>query len=109
VIVDGEPLQAGQLGHLAPGRSRLTLAATAAAPARVLLLGGPPFPEPILMWWNFVGRSHDEIVGFRADWEAGRFALPDGDPLPPLPAPALPVSRLRPRGTARVPGPTGGR
>jgi len=107
VLVDAGPvtvlgpapdvLQPGELGHLDPGRRSLTLAAPPAAPARLLLLGGTPFTEPILMWWNFVGRTHEEIVGFRADWEAGRFALPVDDPLPPLPAPALPTSRLRPR------------
>jgi len=37
--------------------------------ARVLLIGGPPFPEPILMWWNFVARTQEEIAQARADWE----------------------------------------
>ena len=39
-------------------------------PARILLLGGAPFGEQIVMWWNFIGRSHDEVVGFRAQWQA---------------------------------------
>jgi len=94
---EGVRLHPGELGHLAPGRRALRLAA-GDAPVRLLLLGGTPFTEPILMWWNFVGRTHEEIAGFRADWEAGRFALPPGDPLPPLPAPVLPTARLRPRG-----------
>jgi len=51
----------------------------------------------VIMWWNFVGRTHDEISGFRADWQAGRFAVPAADPLPPLPAPPLPGTRLKPR------------
>ena len=42
---------------------------------RVLLLGGPPFGEEIVMWWNFVGRSHEEVVGFRED---GRTRSPTG-------------------------------
>ena len=38
------------------------------APARALLLGGVPFPEPVLMWWNFVGRTRDEISEARRQW-----------------------------------------
>ena len=40
--------------------------------ARVLLIGGPPFPEAILMWWNFVARTPEEIRDARDDWESGR-------------------------------------
>ena len=49
-------------------------------PARVMLLGGEPFTEPLLIWWNFVGRSHDEIVEFREEWETGseRFGRVEG-------------------------------
>jgi redox-sensitive bicupin YhaK (pirin superfamily) len=39
---------------------------------RVLLIGGPPFPETILMWWNFVARTSEEIAAARTDWEAHR-------------------------------------
>jgi len=39
---------------------------------RLLLIGGPPFPEKILMWWNFVARTPEEIRQARADWEAHR-------------------------------------
>ena len=38
-------------------------------PLRVLVIGGAPFGEPIVMWWNFVGRTHDEIVAFREQWQ----------------------------------------
>jgi quercetin 2,3-dioxygenase len=37
----------------------------------VLLLGGEPFPEPILMWWNFVAHSRDELDGAYRQWESG--------------------------------------
>ena len=53
-----------------------------------MLLGGEPFEEEIVMWWNFVGRSQEEIEEARADWMAGaRFGEVkgyDGDrcPLP---------------------------
>jgi len=36
---------------------------------RLLLIGGPPFPEQILMWWNFVARTQEEIALARAAWE----------------------------------------
>jgi hypothetical protein len=38
----------------------------------VLFIGGPPFPEAILMWWNFVARTPEEIAAARDDWQAGR-------------------------------------
>ena len=38
-------------------------------PARAVLLGGPPFGEELVMWWNFVGRSHDDIAAYRRLWE----------------------------------------
>ncbi|MFZ2178254.1 MAG: pirin family protein, partial [Rhodococcus sp. (in: high G+C Gram-positive bacteria)] len=60
-----------------------------------------PFGEEIVMWWNFVGRSHDEIVAFRDAWqsESGQFGRVEGyvGPTPRLPAPALPNARIRPR------------
>ena len=37
---------------------------------RALLLGGPPFGESIVMWWNFVGRTHEEVAAFREEWQA---------------------------------------
>jgi hypothetical protein len=66
-----------------------------------MLLGGEPFEEPLVMWWNFVGRSHDEIVELRQQWQAesdrfGRVEGYDGFPKH-LPAPPLPNARIRPR------------
>jgi hypothetical protein len=53
------------------------------------------------MWWNFVGRSHDEIVSYRQLWQDGddRFGAVSGytGSISRLPAPALPATRLRPR------------
>lgn len=55
--------------YLAPGRSALSLGR--AGGGRILLVGGRPFPEKILMWWNFVARTPEEIAQARAEWEAG--------------------------------------
>ena len=64
----GEPVPVSHLAYLAPGRQTIEIAAD--TDARLLLLGGEPFPEHIVMWWNFIGRDHDEIVAFREQWQA---------------------------------------
>jgi redox-sensitive bicupin YhaK (pirin superfamily) len=101
VRLAGTELVRGDLGYLATGAARLPLANATEEPARVLLLGGEPFGEQIVMWWNFVGRSHEEIVAFREGWESGseQFGTIDDYPHRPkrLPAPQLPNARLRPR------------
>ncbi len=38
------------------------------APARWLLIGGTPFEAPVQMWWNFVGRTREEMVDAVEDW-----------------------------------------
>jgi hypothetical protein len=79
----------------------LSISNRTAATARILIIGGPPFDEDILMWWNFVGRSHEEIVAFRDAWqrESERFGdvLGYSGRIGRLPAPELPTLRLRPR------------
>jgi redox-sensitive bicupin YhaK (pirin superfamily) len=98
--VDGAALDPGALLYLDRGRTALRVACDAAAPAgaRLFLLGGEPFDEPLVMWWNFVGRSHEEIAGWRAGWTAGTgFGSVTGYAGDPLPAPAMPTTRLRAR------------
>jgi hypothetical protein len=97
VEVDDVALDRGPLLYLGTGRSELTLRTE--HPSRLLLIGGEPFDEQIVMWWNFVGRDHDEIVRFREEWESGtRFGTVVGYSGNRLPAPPLPNSRLRARG-----------
>ena len=69
--LDGQPLAIDTLYYLGCGRRELVLSCER-DPARALLLGGAPFGETILMWWNFVARTAEEIVAAREDWEAGR-------------------------------------
>jgi redox-sensitive bicupin YhaK (pirin superfamily) len=101
VEVAGTPLDVADLAYRAPGGSRLPLTNPGDQPARVLLLGGPPFTEQLVMWWNFVGRSHDDIVAYRRLWEDNdsRFGAVQGyrGAIPRLPAPPLPNAILRPR------------
>ena len=108
VLVDGTEVGVSDLGYRAAGGTTLTLRNPADGPARVLLIGGEPFTEPVLMWWNLVARTHEEIVALRADWEAGaeRFGRVEGyaGAVARLPAPALPGTRLKPRLTPPGPG-----
>jgi quercetin 2,3-dioxygenase len=101
VHLDGTALAVADLGYQSPGDSTLHLRNAAQRPARVLLLGGTPFTEQLLMWWNFVGRTHDEIVSYRQLWEGAddRFGAVHGyqGSVTRLPAPPLPTTRLRPR------------
>ncbi|KUL55394.1 pirin [Streptomyces sp. NRRL F-4489] len=91
-------IQQAELGYIHPGIDRLTLTNPAAETARAILLGGPPFEEEIVMWWNFVGRSHEDIVRARADWMTGtRFGEVHGYDGDRLPAPEMPSVVLRPR------------
>jgi redox-sensitive bicupin YhaK (pirin superfamily) len=98
--LNGTALKPGELGYVAAGAEKLHLDNPADAPVRLVLLGGVPFGEEIVMWWNFVGRTHDEIVRFREEWQAesDRFGRVEGYPGDRLPAPPLPTGRLRPRG-----------
>ena len=113
VSVGAAEAKPAELAYVPTGSQRLELRAYDES-VRLLLLGGPPFGEPIVMWWNFVGRTHEEIVAFREEWQSqitadgavvddsqevadGRFGTVIGDHLPPIPAPDLPNARLRER------------
>jgi redox-sensitive bicupin YhaK (pirin superfamily) len=113
VDVAGLPTAYAELAFVPCGAETVELVAGADG-ARLLVLGGPPFGEEIVMWWNFVGRTHEEVVAFREEWQAqiapdgsvvgdsqdvapGRFGVVEGDHLPPIPAPGLPNARLRSR------------
>ncbi len=104
--VDGVPIPPGPLAFLGMQRESLTIHVGAEG-ARMLLLGGEPFEEPIVMFWNFVGRDHDAVARARADWEADarlpledarrRFGTVPGHGDDRIPAPVLPGARLKPR------------
>ncbi|MGW2826583.1 pirin family protein [Streptomyces sp. NPDC001443] len=105
VRVAGAPLRPAELGYVPTGTDALTLGNDSDEPARTVLLGGTPFEEEIVMWWNFVGRSHEDIARAREDWmkELGgpRFGEVVGYDGAPLPAPELPSVPLKPRARAR--------
>lgn len=126
---DARSIRAGRtdLVVVPDAASSLELTADGEEDLRVMLLGGEPLGEDIVMWWNLIGRSHEEIVAFRARYQAeigaegsvqdvpiadvvlerggldpgaeqyGPFAAHTPEALP---APALPSGELRPRGRA---------
>lgn len=102
IEVGGTAIDIADLAYQGPGRSELNIVNRGDGPARAILLGGPPFGEQLVMWWNFVGRSHEDIVAYRELWQANdaRFGDVKGyqGKIARLPAPPLPNGRLQPRG-----------
>ncbi|WP_328535510.1 pirin family protein [Streptomyces sp. NBC_00344] len=98
--VDNVPVEPGAMLYLGCGRTGLPLRGV--SDAGLMLLGGEPFEEEIVMWWNFVGRSNEEIAQARADWMSGnRFGEVVGYDGGRLAAPELPPVPLKPRGRVR--------
>ena len=90
---DGTELRPGSLLYLPPGCG--SVAINASPGARLFLLGGEPLGEPLLMWWNFVGRTPDDIATAARDWATGqRFGTVTGYHGAPLAAPPLDPVRL---------------
>lgn len=77
IAVGSARLEPGHLGYLGVDREELVLSLT--EPTRALLIGGTPFPEPVLMWWNYVARTRDEITRAHRAWTNGddRFGTVD--------------------------------
>jgi quercetin 2,3-dioxygenase len=69
VQVDTQVIEPGSLAYLGFGRQEVVL--NAKGSSRAILIGGVPFPEPLLMWWNFVGRSREEISVAYEQWHSG--------------------------------------
>jgi redox-sensitive bicupin YhaK (pirin superfamily) len=94
VRIEGESLAPGTLLHIAPGRASLRIETD--APARLLLVGGQPFGEDVLLWWNFVGRNAEDMTQATQDWNRGdRFGVVPGTELQRLVAPDVSGLRLR--------------
>ncbi len=117
---NGAWIEENHLGYLGTGVTTLKLS-SGDSPIRVMLIGGEPLDEDIVMWWNFVGRSHDEIALWRERYQTEMgfeigdgpsrsvdSCYPDGTMFPqygdfpsdqpaPLPAPELPSVAMRPR------------
>lgn len=91
--LDGVALVSGRLVYLPPGRDRLALSTD--HDTRFVLIGGKPSTEDILMWWNFVGRTPDELAAAATDWPTSdRFGTVFGDSFSGVPAPVFDPRRL---------------
>lgn len=100
VTVDGRSLGRNEMLYLGDSRSEVSV--SSASGASLFLLGGEPFEEDLVMWWNFAGRTHDEIAQAREDWEtpdaaATRFGHVVTHGAERIPAPELPNVTLKPR------------
>ena len=101
VKINGNVVKPNQLHYMSAGESEFKIESS--GEFRALLIGGEPFNEEIIMWWNFIGRTHDEIVQMRADWEtqSSRFLTFEDKIGGRIPAPDLPNLILKPRGSRR--------
>jgi redox-sensitive bicupin YhaK (pirin superfamily) len=82
LVAEGQRLAVSEIAYLGGGRDTISLAA-GSGQLRGFLLGGVPFEEELVMWWNFIGRSHEEIVAFRRAWNNGpSHAAAPGDAVP---------------------------
>jgi redox-sensitive bicupin YhaK (pirin superfamily) len=103
ILIDGVSVPRNALAYVPVGRESARIESVGVTAARAILIGGAPFTEPIVMWWNFIGRSHEEIERYRADWQSGDRRFGDIDDIAPrLPAPVLPNVALRPRAPATL-------
>lgn len=103
VRVNGVPVAVAHLLYVPTGATSLVIE-TGDQPVRAVLLGGEPLNERIVMWWNFIGRSHEEIVTFRSEWQeqasgdhVGAYGRFPEEWATVLPAPELPNVHLKAR------------
>ncbi len=83
VEIAGDTFEGPQLLIFRPG-DRITV--KAAAPTRMMLLGGAAMEGSRHIWWNFVSSSRERIEQAKEDWAQGRFrAVPGETEFIPLP------------------------
>ncbi|MGP6172564.1 pirin family protein [Corynebacterium sp. A21] len=105
IDLEGVKVAPTELAYTGIGETRLRIRNNGQTPALLMLIGGTPFTEEVVMWWNFIGRNHEEISRYRQEWEehGDRFGETQGyvglDPAGPdrLPAPKLPNAAIKPR------------
>ena len=99
VSIDGVAVETTKMEYREPGATSAELVNTGGEEAIVILLGGKPFEEPIVMWWNFIERSHEEIVEAREKWNNQDASIPAFEDQigGRTPAPELPNVTLRAR------------
>ncbi|MCB2412748.1 pirin family protein [Demequina sp. TTPB684] len=96
---EGEATRPGHNDLLYLGTGRDGIEVSSPDGALLFLLGGEPLTDELVMWWNFVGRSHEEIAQAWHDWQgrSARFGDVAGHGDVRIPAPPMPAVRLTPR------------
>lgn len=96
-VIDGSKVSSGSMIYFPAGKKSIEIQGS--PESKIILLGGEPFEEPFIMWWNFIGRTHDEIVEMRTDWESRnkRFGSFEDQIGGSISAPPMPNLRLVPR------------
>ncbi|MFL1376706.1 MULTISPECIES: pirin family protein [unclassified Nocardiopsis] len=110
VTLEGVHVPKDAVGYTGVGSRTLRVANDGDEAARLVLLGGAPFGEEVVMWWNFLARSTEEIERYREEWQnhGERFGRVEGyvghggpgrnrEGMARIPAPELPPVRMRPR------------
>lgn len=110
ITLEGVSIPRAGIGYTGVGAHTLHIRNDSDDPARAILLGGEPFAEDIVIWWNFVGRSSEEIAEYRKQWQqrTERFGQVEGyvghggpdqnaDGMSWLPAPRLPNGIIKAR------------
>ncbi|MDO5685923.1 MAG: pirin-like C-terminal cupin domain-containing protein [Neisseria sp.] len=68
ICVNGQHLEVGMMAYVAPGSVSVEIAAE--KDARYFIIGGEPLHEELIVWWNLIARTPEEIAQARAQWEA---------------------------------------
>lgn len=101
VHIDGIAMKKDQLLYFPPGKESFSFYGNPESSdlETMIVIGGAPFEEKFVMWWNFIGRSHEEIVAMRNEWQysSDRFPQFSDSIHQRIPAPELPNLRLTPR------------
>ena len=103
---EGEKVQEAELVYFEKGQSEIKISVK--TKTKLVLIGGEPFKERLVMWWNFIARSHSEIEQMRVMWndqenrEKGQdnFGVFEDEVGGWIPAPEMPNVQLRGRGQA---------
>lgn len=100
---EGEKVQEAELVYFESGQSEIKISVK--TKTKLVLIGGEPFKEQLVMWWNFIARSHAEIEQMRLMWndqqnrETGHdnFGVFEDEVGSWIPAPEMPNVQLRGR------------
>ncbi|WP_336844832.1 pirin-like C-terminal cupin domain-containing protein [Providencia rettgeri] len=89
-IIEGQQIKSNELVYL--GKNITEISIELASDSHILLLGGEPLNESVLMWWNFIGRTKADIHAAVEEWNQGnlRFGRVYNDEREPTPAPIMP-------------------